>query len=108
MKKTIAKKLVSILFLSIFLSKMVISVAPLIIVHLDPEAVNAVIMQLEIEHPKSSDAKECGSKEYITLNALCLTLPSPVWILRPATVSTDHDKHVQAFFPSVPTPPPNA
>lgn len=96
------------LFLSIFVSKMVISVAPLIIAHIDSEAVNAVIMQLEIEHPKSSDAKESAAKEYITLNSISITLPSPVWILKPVTVNTAQDKHVQAFFPSVPTPPPNA
>ncbi|MBC7915560.1 MAG: hypothetical protein H7Y07_15725, partial [Pyrinomonadaceae bacterium] len=69
MTKEIAKKLFSILFLSIFLLKMVISVAPLIISHFDKQAVNAVIMQLEIENnAKSNDAKESAVKEYFTIN----------------------------------------
>lgn len=90
------------------MSKMVISVAPLIIAHFNPEAVNAVIMQLEIEHSKSPDSSESGSKDFITLNAISFNLISPVWILKTGMMLTDHDKHVQSFYPSVLTPPPNA
>ncbi len=108
MRKTIAKKLISILFLSIFMSKMVISVAPLIKAHLDCKTVNAVIMQLEIEHSKPSDGKEFSAKDFISLNLPGISISSPLCMLDTGHVHTDQDKHVQAFYPSVPTPPPNA
>ncbi|MGX5687577.1 hypothetical protein [Arcticibacter tournemirensis] len=108
MKKVIAKKIISVLFLSIFVSKMVISVAPLIVAHFDSKTVNAVIMQLEIEHSKPVDGKESCLKEYIALVSYCYAILSPVWTFNPLTVNRGYDKHHQPFYPSVPTPPPNA
>lgn len=108
MKKDIAKKLFSILFLSIFFLKMVISVAPLIIAHCDRQTVNAVIMQLEIENnAKSNDVKETSVKEYFTLSSFGFTLLHPIQLILTSMISVDHDKHVQAFYPPVATPPPN-
>lgn len=107
MKKVIAKKVISILFLSIFVSKMVIAVAPLIIAHFDSRTVNAVIMQLEIEHSKPADGKESSLKEYIALTSYSYTILSPAWTLFSLTVNRGHDKHHPPFYPSVPTPPPN-
>lgn len=106
MKKFIAKKVFSIIFLSIFMSKMVISVAPLIIAHIDSRSMNAVIMQLEIEHPKSTDVKDSAMKEFLNLNTIKVASISPVLVLMRLFVD-DHTKHIRAFYPSVPTPPPN-
>lgn len=108
MRKAIGKKIISLLFLSIFFGKMTISVAPLIIAHLDSEAVNAVIMQLEIEHSKASDGKEFSAKEFIMFDTFCLNLTRPPAIITSIQINTDQDKHNQLFYPSVPTPPPNA
>lgn len=108
MKKPVANIFFSMLFLSIFLCKMVISVAPLVIAHLDKKSVNDVIMQLEIEHPKSADAKDAGKKDFLNLNAIKIAPLSPVLVLMRYLKLSDHDKHIPAFYPSVPTPPPNA
>lgn len=87
---------------------MVLSVAPLIIAHFDKEAVHAVIMQLEIEHnAKSSDVKENTVKEYFALGNFGFTLSQPIQLLHTKMICSDHDKHVRAFYPSIPTPPPN-
>ncbi|MBC7913913.1 MAG: hypothetical protein H7Y07_07305 [Pyrinomonadaceae bacterium] len=109
MQKERAIKLFSILFLSVFFMKMVISLAPLVIVHFDKQAVHAVIMQLEIENnAKSNDVKETSVKEYFTLSSFGLVLLHPTELILISMINVDHDKHVQAFYPPVPTPPPNA
>jgi len=108
MKKAAAKKIFSIVFLFIFLLKMIISAAPLIMSHFDKQAVNAVIMQLEIENNgKTNDVKESAVKEYFTLGNFGFTLSHPIQLILTSTISVDHDKHVRAFYPAVPTPPPN-
>ena len=109
MKKATAKKLFSIIFLTVFFSKMVIAVAPLIISHFDKKAVHAVIMQLEIEHSsKAGDVKETPTKECFTLSSFGFTALHATQLVLPSMISADHDKHVQAFHPPVATPPPNA
>lgn len=89
---------------------MVISVAPMIAIRMDSEVVNAVIMQIEIENHSTKGAdpakdtlnkgewlsglskfKFCNPQVDIASN-LCILLK---------------DYPTQAFFPSVPTPPPN-
>lgn len=106
MKRFVAKKTFSIIFLSIFLSKMVISVAPLVIAHIDSKSMNAVIMQLEIEHPKSTDVKDTAIKEFLNLNTFRIGYLNPFLILTRVFID-DHNKHLRVFYPSVPTPPPN-
>ncbi len=110
MKKEFSKILFSYVFLTIFFAKMVISVAPLIAVHLDSGLVHAVIMQLEIENhsTKSSDsAKETLNKgEWLTgLSKFKFSTPQV------DIASSEHvflrNYPIQAFYPSVPTPPPN-
>jgi hypothetical protein len=108
MKKRTGKFFFSIVFLTVFFLKMVLSVAPLIVAHFDKQAVNAVIMQLEIEnHAKPGEVKDSSIKEYLTLIHFRLTQMSPTLLVLPSMISVDHDVHVQAFYPSVPTPPPN-
>ena len=108
MKKGRCKLIFSILFLAIFTIKMVISVAPLILSHCDKKTVNAVIMQLEIENnAKTNDVKETSVKEYFTLSNFGFALLHPIQLTLTSMISVDHDKHVQAFYPPVATPPPN-
>jgi hypothetical protein len=85
-------------------------VAPLIVAHFDKESVHAVIMQLEIEddYSKSHETKEISVKEFLTLNNFAYSLDHPIELPIPRSLSFELDKHVQAFYPPVPTPPPNA
>ena len=108
MKRERSIKRYSIIFLGVFFVKMALSAAPLIVSHFDKKTVNAVIMQLEIENnAKSNDVKETSAKEYFTLNNFGFISLHPTSIVLPEMIRVDHDKHVRAFYPSVPTPPPN-
>lgn len=104
MFKEIAKKIFSTVFLFIFFAKMAISVAPLIIAHMDEKSVYSVIMQLEIEHqtPKGAEAKW---EEFQTLSQYNFS-QLPIELINNTVCSFDNS-HVQSFYPSVPTPPPN-
>lgn len=90
--------------------KMVISVAPLIVAQFDSKAVNAAIMQLEIEddYAKSHEYKEVAAKEFCTHPNYAFVVDRPIQMSAMLNVSYEHDNHVQAFYPAVPTPPPNA
>lgn len=105
MFKGIAQKIFSTVFLFIFFAKMAISVAPLIIGNMDERSVYSVIMQLEIEHqtPKGAEAKW---EEFQTLNQYNFT-QLPIELIKTKVYSFENT-HIQSFYPSVPTPPPNA
>ncbi|NEU07436.1 hypothetical protein GZH53_03830 [Flavihumibacter sp. R14] len=105
MFKEIAKKIFSTVFLFIFFAKMAISVAPLLIVNMDEKSVYSVIMQLEIEHqtPKGAEAKW----EEIQ-HAHHFNFAQPLVGLLCSQVFSYEDQPIQSFYPSVPTPPPNA
>lgn len=89
---------------------MVISVAPMITAQLDSDVVNAVIMQLEIENHSTKgvdQAKDSLNKgewlSGLSKFKFCnpqIDLVSKLYILL-------GDYPLQAFYPSVPTPPPN-
>ena len=89
---------------------MIISVAPMITIQLDSEIVNAVIMQLEIENHSTKgvdQAKDSLNKgEWLSSLSkfkFCnpqIDIVSKLYILL-------RDTSLQAFYPSVPTPPPN-
>ena len=107
-KERTTKKLCSLLFLSIFYCKMLISIAPIILPHLDAASTYAVIMQLEIEdNAKPTDVKLGTVKEYLTAAGLYCFSPEVVTIEPEGVSNGDHAKHLQAFYPPVPTPPPN-
>jgi hypothetical protein len=108
MNRAVAKKLLSILFLTIFFCKIGISIAPLIAAQFDVKSVKAAISQLEEDVPKSIDIKEMAVKEYLTVSEYHLFLVDPVFHLDLESGNYDHAKHVQPFYPPVPTPPPNA
>jgi hypothetical protein len=110
MKKEFARKLFSHVFLFIFFAKMVISVAPLIAIHMDSEVVNAVIMQLEIESHSSKgtdQAKDSLNKgEWLSgFGKFNFSRPLIDIALNHYILAGDYP--IQAFYPSVPTPPPN-
>jgi len=105
MFKRIAQQIFTTVFLFIFFAKMAISIAPLIIGNMDGQSVYSVIMQLEIEHqtPKGAEAKW---EQVQNLHQYSFARPLV------GVVSTKEfnfeDSHIQSFYPSVPTPPPNA
>ncbi|SKB53750.1 hypothetical protein [Daejeonella lutea] len=110
MKKEFAKKLFSYVFLFIFFAKMAISVAPLIAIHMDSQVVNAVIMQLEIENHSSKgtdQAKDSLNKgEWLSgLSKFKFAIPQIDLASKQFILLRDYP--IQAFYPSVPTPPPN-
>lgn len=97
-------------FLSIFIVKMLISTAP-VILDLDSKVVNAAIMQLELENETKDNhsAKQMktflkSGTDYIHFNCF-LTFSS---ILNNTTSRYYiSKKYLKTYFPSVPTPPPN-
>ncbi|WP_411273955.1 hypothetical protein [Daejeonella sp.] len=110
MEKKFAKKLFSYVFLFIFFAKMVISVAPMVASHMDSEVINAVIMQLEIENHSTKGVDQAkdslnkgewlsGSSKFKFCNPQVDICSNKYILLR--------DYPFQAFYPSVPTPPPN-
>lgn len=110
MKAKAFKLSVAILFITIFFSKMVISIAP-VIFQLDNKVVNAVIMQLENEtksekeNPDKEDFKEKKSfDEYYTHLVRYNIHVIEVNILHNQESLIYHE----VYYPVVPTPPPNA
>jgi hypothetical protein len=111
MKKEFAKILFSYVFLFVFFAKMVISVAPLIAHHMDNEVVNAVIMQLEIENHSSKNvdqAKDSLNKGEWLSGLSKFNFSRPQIDIASNQYSFLMDCPIQAFYPSVPTPPPNS
>ena len=107
MTKEIAGKLFSVVFISIFFIKMIISVAPVLAGHFDNEYLRSVILQLEIEDNSSEKIKESLLKaEWIEAN-FCLNVSTPFTHLESAKYIILDDQHVQTFYPIVLTPPPS-
>ncbi|RYZ93875.1 MAG: hypothetical protein EOP47_28925 [Sphingobacteriaceae bacterium] len=109
MKARKFKLFTALLFITIFFSKMVISVAP-VIFRLDDKVVSAVILQLENEtkgekdttEKESSKAKKTFDEYYSHL------VRTNVHVV---DINILHNKenliYAKVYFPSVPTPPPN-
>ena len=105
MFKEIAKRIFTTVFLFIFFTKMAISIAPLLVSDMDERSVYSVIMQLEIEHqtPKGAEAKWEQVQSLYQFN-----FSQPMIGLISRQAFSFEDRHIQSFYPSVPTPPPNA
>lgn len=89
---------------------MVISIAPLIAQHIDSKIVNAVIMQLEIEShsTKSTDQQHDSLSKGEWLSGFYkFNLKRPVAAVAINKYISMQDSLIRAFYPSVPTPPPN-
>lgn len=103
-----AKKLFSWIFLFIFFMKMVIAAAPLISDSLEADCLNAVIMQVEIEQESSKEeVKLKGAKEY-THGYQSFIFSNASSLVNVKLSALHLENHQQTFYPSVPTPPPNA
>lgn len=102
--------LIVIAFLGIFSAKMVISGAPVFFMHIDKEMMNAVIMQIE-QHSTDGDSGK-NSLKYSDYKLIDFyQVDTYITILNHFGISNsfiDHFKrHVDSYYPSVPTPPPN-
>ncbi|MGB4775664.1 MAG: hypothetical protein WBP45_10850 [Daejeonella sp.] len=90
---------------------MIISAAPLILDQFDSNCVNAVIMQLEIEHNSGEESaeqiKKSLSKGEWFEPVFCFNVSRPFQHLASAKYIILDDKAVQTFYPIVPTPPPS-
>lgn len=86
---------------------MAIAAAPLISQHLRADCLNAVIMQIEIEQETKEEVKGKGMQEY-TLRIPTFIFASTTVFLEVRPVIPESDRHHRAFYPAVPTPPPNA
>ena len=110
MENNFAKKLFSYVFLFVFFAKMVISVAPMIAVHMDSEVVNTVIMQIEIENhsTKGADQAKDSLNKGEWLNGLSkFRFCNPQFDICSNQYTLLRNYPIQAVYPSVPTPPPN-
>ncbi|SDM94600.1 hypothetical protein SAMN05421813_1303 [Daejeonella rubra] len=110
MKKELARLIFSIVFLFIFFIKMVISIAPLLADHLDSKIVNAVIMQLEIETHSSKgadQAKDSLNKGEWLSGLYKFNFEQPHKLIANKEYIAMQDYHIEAFYPTIPTPPPN-
>jgi len=110
MKNRIFKNSVVVLFMSIFIVKMVISTASVFIC-IDNKTVHAVIMQLEHE---SKNEKEDPEKETFKEKKTFDESINHLVVYRPFIVETnilhnlENSLYQQVYHPTVPTPPPNA
>jgi hypothetical protein len=96
-------------FMGIFMSKMVISGAPVFFSHLDKALMNAVIMQLESEnHGDDTGKSSVKFDQKLMIHRFDLNY-TPLLITKGIKNSfIDHfRRHVDPYHPSVPTPPPN-
>ncbi|MGF1924565.1 MAG: hypothetical protein ACQUHE_10335 [Bacteroidia bacterium] len=97
-------------FMGIFMSKMVISGAPVFFAHLDKTLMSAVIMQLESENNADDSSKsnlKIGDQKLMfqrsDLNYIPLLITQGI-----KNSFIDHSRrYVDPYHPSVPTPPPN-
>lgn len=103
------RRAISGFFLFIFFAKMVISTGPLLVKYFDSEKAYAVILQLEIEnHAKDTDtAKEKGGKEIYSSSHSLNSALNALQLYNISAFSLESRRHIQCFYPSVPTPPPN-
>ena len=99
-------------FVLIFCAKMVISGAPVFCTCIDKEIMNAVIMQIELEHDGGKDAAKDTSKftdfKLVELNhpIFSYEFSSSHFVLKSSFVE-HFRRYVDPYHPTVPTPPPN-
>jgi hypothetical protein len=101
---------VAVLFMSIFLIKLAISITPVFLC-MDNKAVKAVIMQLENEtkaekeDPEKSSFKEKKSYDENVNHIIAYT----AYITEEKVLhNLENSLYTQVYHPVVPTPPPNA
>ncbi|TFF38778.1 hypothetical protein [Mucilaginibacter psychrotolerans] len=110
MKAREFKLSVVILFMSIFVAKMAISIAPAFLC-LDNKAVNAVIMQLEHESKTEKEDPEKDTfkeKKVFDENFMHFVAYRTFVVETNVLHNQENTLYAQVYHPIVPTPPPNA
>ena len=97
------------LFISIFLIKMAISIAP-VFLELNKKTVNAVILQQELE--TKSDKEDPGKdalkeKKFFDEDFTSLIEHKPLVVEINVLHNLENSLYIQVYHPVVPTPPPN-
>ncbi len=99
--------------MGIFLSKMVISGAPVFFSGIDRDIMNAVIMQIELEHENGKDASKDSAKFSDYKNVLLNYGTFSYELYESAHFNLNNSfiehfkRYVDPYHPAVPTPPPN-
>ncbi|RQP16721.1 hypothetical protein [Parapedobacter defluvii] len=111
MSTQVTRKIFAKLFFAIFFAKMFISTAPIFIQQFDRDTLLQVVMQLEIENNTGKSGigdqvKDTFAKDYAK-SAIHFTLQPPTDFFIRTNFISDDARHICAFYPSVPTPPPN-
>ena len=104
------KILVSVVFLFIFLVKMSISLAPLFS-NIDSKTAAAVIMQLEQETKGDKDdlSKDSLKEKKVFDDHLLFSFEQEHYSIEQTVLyKLEKSLYIQAYHPTVPTPPPNA
>ncbi|WP_432713968.1 hypothetical protein [Pedobacter sp.] len=97
-----------IAFLSIFSAKMLISLAPVIVMNLDKEMMNSVIMQVELEHGADEPGKTLKFVDGKIIDHHTIAyLPLRYHFYINNSYIEHFKRYVDPFYPAVPTPPPN-
>src|SRR5690606_37120463 len=110
MSTKVTRTIFAKLFFAIFFAKMFISTVP-IFIQFDRDALLQVVLQLEIENNNGKSGigdqvKDIFTKGYFRL-ASHVGLQPPVQLAMQANFLANDARHIRAFYPAVPTPPPN-
>ncbi|MCZ4242524.1 hypothetical protein [Pedobacter punctiformis] len=106
------KYLIVATFMGIFMAKMGISGAPVFFTNVDKEIMNAVIMQIELEHDGGKDAAK-GTAKFTDFKLIEVNYPLVSYEFSSGHFSLnnsffEHSKrYVDPYHATVPTPPPN-
>ncbi len=111
MSTQVTREIYAKLFFAIFFAKMFISTAPIYIQQFDRDALLQVVMQLEIENNNGKSGigdqiKDVFAKDY-PKSTIPFKLHPPTDFIVQATFVSNDARHIRAFYPAVPTPPPN-
>ncbi len=100
--------LCSLFFFSIFFTKMTISALPICSADYDSKTIVSVIMQLEIENQNNGGdiVKDIFTK-YYNASWSSSHIMAPIRYLAFTNYIPDDARDIRAYFPAVPTPPPN-
>lgn len=111
MSTYITRKIYAALFFTIFFAKMVISSAPIFVRDFGRHALLQVVLQLEIENNNGKSGLGDQAKELFTRfyakDLIFLQSQLPLHYLKGVNFIADDERHIRAFYPAVPTPPPN-
>jgi len=110
MSTKVTRVLFAKLFFAIFFAKMFISTVP-IFIQFDRDALLQVVLQLEIENNNGKSGsgdqiKDIFAKGYLRLAPNCGLQP-PTHLATQVNFIANDARHIRAFYPAVPTPPPN-